>query len=265
MNVVAPDNFAILFGSNYGGFVAHCRRDRAPVWVDRVYNLVLNGYYNDNYFFRVTDKYIQFGTNGNPVVSNVYNWNSTASLGNCAILHPQPNNMPINVNGIHGLSNNFGTLSMSTSYNETTETTWNVTAELFINTGNNSNLDTMLFVPICTINQDDMERVVLAFPSFGEVEELGGSGPSLDKLYAQGNAYIESNQEWATMAETSVVRVACASEGERGQDAKWFYQTCGPCRSNLSTSEGYAYEAFAGDREWVCPCTACLDTCTLMS
>jgi cyclophilin family peptidyl-prolyl cis-trans isomerase len=136
MSMTAPSSFSILFGSNYGGFTAHCQRQRAPVWVDRIYNLVLNGYYNDNYFFRVIDDFIvQFGTNGDPSVSNVYNWNSP-DLGQCAILEPQPPYMPIN-EGIPGLSNVFGTLAMSTSYNETCNTTWNATAELFINLNNN--------------------------------------------------------------------------------------------------------------------------------
>lgn len=48
-----------------------------------------------------------------------------------------------------------------------------------------SNLDEMLFVPICTIDPVDMQSTVLQFPSFGEVEELGGSGPSLSALYAE--------------------------------------------------------------------------------
>lgn len=48
-----------------------------------------------------------------------------------------------------------------------------------------SNLDKMLFVPVCTIDPADMLRVVLKFPSFGEVQELGGPGPSIDALYAE--------------------------------------------------------------------------------
>ena len=43
----------------------------------------------------------------------------------------------------------------------------------------------MLFVPVCTISPADMAASVLRFPSFGEVEELGGPGPSLDALYAE--------------------------------------------------------------------------------
>ena len=48
-----------------------------------------------------------------------------------------------------------------------------------------SNLDEMLFVPVCVIDPADMESTVLKYPSFGEVEELGGPGPSIDALYAQ--------------------------------------------------------------------------------
>ena len=53
-----------------------------------------------------------------------------------------------------------------------------------------------------------MQNVVLQFPSFGEVSELGGNGPSLGKLYEEGNAYIESNEDWKkSMAVTRTVEV----------------------------------------------------------
>jgi cyclophilin family peptidyl-prolyl cis-trans isomerase len=274
MGVQAPDIFDVIFSTNlYGTFAAECKRDRAPVWVDRVYNLVLNGYYNDNYFFRVIpEKYIQFGTNGYPDISNCYNF-ASPDIKPCAILEPQPNDMPINTNGIHGLSNVFGTVSMSTSYNETTETTWNATAELFINIGNNSQLDDMLFVPICTISPRDMNDVVLAFPSFGEVQELGGDGISLDMLYAEGNEYIQSNPEWATMAETSRVRVACSgtkdskdSKGGTDSDTPAPVDSiCGPCIAASendgstttimpSISRSFPYDYFSTEYgEWRCP------------
>jgi peptidyl-prolyl cis-trans isomerase A (cyclophilin A) len=271
MNVKAPDNFDMIFGTNYGEFTANCRRDRAPVWMDRIYNLALNGYYNENYFFRVIDDFVvQFGTNGYPSVSNVYNWNSS-NITRCSILQPQPDKMPINTNDIHGLSNLFGTISMSTSYNETTETTWNATAELFINLANNSRLDPMLFVPVCTIDVADMERVVLRFPSFGEVQELGGPGPSINELYAQGNAYIEANESWSTMAETSTVRVICPSSIEMKEMPT--RRICGPCLprstansatdSHASMSVPYQYFSEA-ESQWLCPGVRdiVLDTCS---
>ena len=221
----APDYFSLVFPTNYGRFTAECARARAPVWADRVYKLASNGYYNDNYFFRVIPgRYAQFGTNGNPKVSNVYNYTS-ASPSNleCSILDPQPPFMPYcmaskqndnDCKGVSGLSNDFGTIAMSTSYNTELEefpngVTWNATAELFINIGeNNQNLDSHLFVPICTVTRQEMETVVLKFPSFGEISELGGDGPSLGKLYEDGNAYIESNSDWKeSMALTGVIEV----------------------------------------------------------
>jgi cyclophilin family peptidyl-prolyl cis-trans isomerase len=63
---------------NSGPFTATCFRELAPVWVDRIYNLAANGYYDENYFLRVVNtsrlKIVQFGTNGDPFNSKVYNW-----------------------------------------------------------------------------------------------------------------------------------------------------------------------------------------------
>ena len=230
----APSHFALVFPTQYGTFTAQCVRERAPAWADRVYTLAQHGYYNDNYFFRVIPgKWIQFGTNGDPTVSNIYNY-TTTSQPNCAIVHPQPPSMPYCLPGhnnsyssnkatacqdVSALSNTFGTLAMSTGYNnELAEypdgVTWNATAELFLNTGNNSRLDSQLFVPICTISQHDMDTVVLQFPSFGEISDLGGNNDSisLGLLYQDGNSYIEQNPVWnATMAVTSTVSVCSSS------------------------------------------------------
>ena len=38
--------------------------------------------------------------------------------------------------------------------------------------------------------------VVQAFPSFGELAELGGAGPSLGRLYEAGNSYISQHAAW---------------------------------------------------------------------
>ena len=43
----APEAFRACFGTSHGPFEAHCVRRRAPVWVDRVYNLLVNGFYDD--------------------------------------------------------------------------------------------------------------------------------------------------------------------------------------------------------------------------
>lgn len=223
MRQTAPEHFSVVFRTNYGPFTATCVRARAPVWVDRFYNLALNGYYDANYFFRVLNtpslKIAQFGTAGDPTVSNVYNY-STTTKPLCAILSPQPPEMPCCMAGPPrtceehpdvGLSNTFGTIAMSTSMEVTPAfpkgVTWNATAELFINLGNNSHLDHLLFVPICRIDDAGM-RSVLAFPTYGEVAELGGPGPSLGLLYEKGNRYIRANASWDDMALTRSVEIA---------------------------------------------------------
>ena len=131
MTTRAPDEFQLLWETNYGTITSACVRARAPVWVDRVFNLALNGYYDRNYVFRIIDSpslsIAQFGTNGRPDLSNVYNYTSPI-LSPCAVLTPQPDTMPVDV-GAAALGNTRGTLVMSTSFNETTHTTWNATAE----------------------------------------------------------------------------------------------------------------------------------------
>ena len=48
-------------------------------------------------------------------------------------------------------------------------------------------------MPICTVV--GMEAV-LRFPSYGELSDMGGPGPSLGRLYEEGNAYIRRHAEW---------------------------------------------------------------------
>ena len=210
----APERFRAVWDTNYGAFETTCVRARAPVWVDRVFSLLASGHYDENYFLRVVKSrglsVVQFGTAGDPSVSRAYNWTTPVP---CGILAPQPDAMPFcsaarPCDGVAGLSNTFGTLSMSTSFHEGARTTWNATAELFINTGDNAWLDAMRFVPICTV--DSGMEAVLRFPSFGELAELGGSGPSLGRLYAEGNEYIARTSAWRGMARTNVVQV-CTS------------------------------------------------------
>jgi cyclophilin family peptidyl-prolyl cis-trans isomerase len=244
MRVTAPPVFDLSFRTNFGDILANCVRSRAPAWVDRVYNLALNGYYDANYFFRVVDSptlhIVQFGTNGDPSLSNVYNVFSP-SLGSCAVIHPQPPFMPI---GTPSLSNTAGTLSMSTSFSSVFNSTWNSTAELFLNLGDNSRLDPLLFVPICILSPAGLS-VAETFPSYGELSDLGGPGPSLELLYAEGNSYISGNGEYDEMAITSSLTVSCGTlTGGEG--------VCGPCRTRKG--EGVPFVDFENSSgEWRCP------------
>ena len=130
MKARAPDDFHLRFHAAGGGFVASCKRERFPAQIDRVYNLARLGYYSDDYVFRVVDDdrlgIVQFGTGGVPSISNVYNYESPG-LQPCSVVEPQPS---LGVIGKPMESNLRGWLSMSTSSNPDTGTTWNATAEV---------------------------------------------------------------------------------------------------------------------------------------
>ncbi|PYS23241.1 MAG: peptidylprolyl isomerase [Acidobacteria bacterium] len=69
----APAMFNVKFDTSAGVFVVEVHRDWAPIGADRFYNLVKNGYYDNDRFFRVVPGFmVQFGINGDPDVQR--NW-----------------------------------------------------------------------------------------------------------------------------------------------------------------------------------------------
>jgi peptidyl-prolyl cis-trans isomerase A (cyclophilin A) len=66
----APALFRVRLDTTKGAIVIEVHRDWAPNGADRFYELVTDGYYNDNRFFRVVaGRWAQFGINGNPKVA----------------------------------------------------------------------------------------------------------------------------------------------------------------------------------------------------
>ena len=65
----APATFMAQFDASFGTFIVRVTRSWAPNAADRFYNLVKNGFYDENRIFRVVkDVLMQFGINGNPKV-----------------------------------------------------------------------------------------------------------------------------------------------------------------------------------------------------
>src|SRR5882672_8315491 len=70
----APDVFRVRFETNEGPFVIEARKDWAPRGTDRFFELVKTGFFDDTRFFRVLPRFvIQFGINGDPKVSELWN------------------------------------------------------------------------------------------------------------------------------------------------------------------------------------------------
>ncbi len=66
----APDTFNARFETTQGDIVIEVTRAWAPKGADRFYNLVKNGFFDGNRFFRVLPDFIvQWGMNGDPEIS----------------------------------------------------------------------------------------------------------------------------------------------------------------------------------------------------
>src|SRR5215813_8570223 len=73
MNRRAPDNFSVELQTTRGSIFIELHRVWAPHGVDRFYNLVAHGYYNDSAIFRViAGKWAQFGINGDPEIAQAW-------------------------------------------------------------------------------------------------------------------------------------------------------------------------------------------------
>jgi peptidyl-prolyl cis-trans isomerase A (cyclophilin A) len=58
----APESFQVLFTTTKGNFILEAYRRWSPLGVDRLYQLVLSGFYNQNMIYRVEPNYVvQFG------------------------------------------------------------------------------------------------------------------------------------------------------------------------------------------------------------
>ena len=161
----APDSFKVAVETSKGNFTILAHRDWAPLGVDRFYHLVRLGYYDDTRFFRVLSGFMaQFGVNGNPKVNAA--WEPLT-------LEPDPVKQ----------SNKRGMVTFAMGSAPDTRTT-----QLFINYGDNANLDAMGFAPIGEV-VDGMAVVDSLYAEYGEGAPQGG-GPDQGRIATEGNAYL---------------------------------------------------------------------------
>jgi peptidyl-prolyl cis-trans isomerase A (cyclophilin A) len=162
----APPVYRVDFDTSKGPFVVEVHRDWAPIGADRFYNLVKNGFYDNTRFFRVIEGFmVQFGVNGDPKVSAV--WRE-------ARLKDDPPR----------ISNKRSFITFATAGPNTR------TTQVFINYGDNSNLDRQGFTPFGQV-VSGMKVVDSLYSGYGEGAP-SGLGPDQGKLQAEGNAYLAS-------------------------------------------------------------------------
>jgi len=160
----APASYKVRFDTSKGPFVIQVNRAWAPHGADRFYNLVKHGFYDNDRFFRVISGFmVQFGINGDPQVSA--RWREA--------------NIP---DDPVKTSNKRGMITFATAGPNTR------TTQVFINFGDNSQLDGMGFAPFGQVvsGMDVVDRINA---EYGEGAPRG-RGPEQGRLQMEGNAYL---------------------------------------------------------------------------
>jgi cyclophilin family peptidyl-prolyl cis-trans isomerase len=169
MNKRAPDSSRVRLETTKGIIRLEMKREWAPLGVDRFYNLIRNGYYDDTAIFRVrAGLWAQFGINGDPKVATVWRTRNIAD-------DPRV------------LSNVRGTVAFAFKDPN------GRTTQVFINLRDNSaSHDKEPFAPIARVIEG-MEVVDAIYSEYGEQSGGGIRGGKQDPLFAGGNEYLKRN------------------------------------------------------------------------
>ncbi|HQN01014.1 MAG TPA: peptidylprolyl isomerase [Candidatus Hydrogenedentes bacterium] len=158
---VSPDTFKVKFECSTGDFTVECQKAWAPLGVQRFYELVREGFYDNSAFFRVVPGFVvQFGLAADP--KDTAKWR-TKRLQDDPV---KESNLP-------------GYLTFATSGPNSR------TTQLFINTGSNKNLDRMGFAPF--------GKVIEGMDVVEGINAEYGERPNQGMITQEGNAYLLKN------------------------------------------------------------------------
>lgn len=165
----APDAFRVKIETTKGDVLILVNRSWAPNGVDRFYNLVRIGYYDEVAFYRVIRGFMaQCGFNGDPDVSAAW---ATATI----------NDDPVTQANTRGMV----TFAQPGKPNARS-------AQIFINFGDNTYLkDHGAFAPFGKVlsGMDVMESI---YSGYGEGAPRG-NGPTQGRIARDGNAYLKKD------------------------------------------------------------------------
>ncbi len=155
-----PDVFKVRFTTSKGPFVVEVHRDWAPLGVERFYQLVKDGFFNEARFFRVVPNFVvQFGIGANPKMTK--KWDN--AIQDDPVLR----------------TNRAGSLTFATAGRNTR------TTQLFINLRSNQSLDADGFAPFAQVIEG-MNVVTSIYAGYGEQ-------PDQEAITKRGNAYLNEH------------------------------------------------------------------------
>ncbi len=162
----APERLDLLMRTSQGDIRLELHREWAPAGVDRFYNLVIAGFFNESPLYRVNGTVAQFAYNGNPEVDQV--WKD-------AFIPDDPD--------LPEIRNRKGYLTFAQDGPGKRST------QLFFNLKDNDFLDGKRFPPIGRI-VSGMDVLDSFYAGYGEGRPVG-NGPLYKLIYTQGNAYLK--------------------------------------------------------------------------
>ena len=167
VNQTAPDEFMVIFETSRGEISIEVRRAWSPNGVDRFYNLVVNGYYDECRFFRVVAGFMaQIGMHGDPQIGKLW---GDANIPDDPVVE----------------SNTRGMVTFAKSQAPNSRST-----QIFFNYRDNSGLDNDGFSPFGKV-VEGMDVVEALYAGYGDAAP-GGSGPTQGQIRSGGNAYLKA-------------------------------------------------------------------------
>lgn len=167
MNATAPAEFRVRLETTKGEVVLEIRRAWSPRGVDRFFNLVQAGYYDDVRITRVVaPKWAQFGIHGDPRIAKI--WRD----------RPIPDDP-------RAISNERGTIAFAFAVQN------GRTTQVFINLRDNREThDQEPFVPFGRVISG-MDSVDAWFADYGENAGSGIRSGKQAPIFEGGNAYLD--------------------------------------------------------------------------
>jgi cyclophilin family peptidyl-prolyl cis-trans isomerase len=162
----APEVAGVLLDTSKGRIVLELRRAWSPHGVDRFYNLVRYGYYDEARFFRVRPgTWVQFGISADPKVATVWRRRTI----------PDDPRVVSNVRG-----------TVAYAFKDPNGRT----TQVFINLKDNASThDSEPFVPFARVIEG-MGAADALYSEYGEKAGGGIRGGKQDPVFAEGNAFF---------------------------------------------------------------------------
>jgi peptidyl-prolyl cis-trans isomerase A (cyclophilin A) len=162
----APERFRVRLDTSTGPIVLDVQRPWSPHGVDRFYNLVRHGYYDEARFFRIrAGTWAQFGIAADPAIASA--WRARTIPDDPRVL-----------------SNARGTVAYAFKDPN------GRTTQMFINLMDNAAThDGEPFVPFAKVIEG-MEAADALYSEYGERAGGGIRGGKQDVLFSEGNAYL---------------------------------------------------------------------------